>query len=109
MKSSSDAVEDNVRASGVVYRQRKTNGVIKGGRGNRGGLRAAGGNMAGMRGVGNVRGTIDTDRYGEIVCGYLAEKPITRRLRAVFSPLSRVKTAASRADESPRLGVLRDA
>lgn len=42
---------------------------------------AVGGNTAGMRGAGNVRGTIDTDRYGEIVCGYLAEKPITRRLR----------------------------
>lgn len=50
---------------------------------------AVGGNAAGMRGAGKVRGTIDTDRYGEIVCGYLAEKPITRRLRVVFSPLAR--------------------
>jgi len=71
---------------------------------------AAGGNTAGMRGAGNVRRTIDTDRYGEIVCGYLAEKPITRRLRVVFSPLSHAsgrEPAALTTNASPR--VLRDA
>lgn len=53
-----------------------------------------------MRGTGNVRGTIDTDRYGEIVCGYLAEKPITRRLRVVFSPLSRQDGSQAALDDS---------
>lgn len=88
MESSSDAVEDNVRASGVVYRRERRTGWLK----EAAGIAvvcAVGENTAGMRGAGNVRGTIDTDRYGEIVCGYLAEKPITRRLRVVFSPLSR--------------------
>lgn len=84
-------VEDNVRASGDVYREERRARWLK---------EAAGTarftppveirRAAETRGAGNIAGeTIDTDRYGEIVCGYLAERPITCRLpRVVFSPLS---------------------
>lgn len=85
VEGSLDAVEDNARASGDVYREERRTGWLKEAAGTAR-FTSPGVNRTEVRGAGDIEETIDTDRYGEIVCGYLAVRPITRRLPRVVSP-----------------------